>query len=81
MSQRSQSKITLGPEEPISSDLEEDHLNENLNEFERNILVDEELNINRGKHVHPDFRVGSTRPRHTSRASTSFNVPGNSAVV
>ena len=44
-SHRLQSNIIVGTD-PTSSDIEEDNLNENLNEFERNILIDEELNIN-----------------------------------
>ena len=35
--------------EPTSSDIEEDNLHENLNEFERNILNDEEININKDR--------------------------------
>ena len=35
--------------EPTSSDVEEDNLHENLNEFERNILNDEEININKDR--------------------------------
>ena len=41
---------TLDPySEPTSSDVEEDNLNEHLNEFERNILNDEEININKDR--------------------------------
>ena len=39
-SHRLQSNIIVGTD-PTSSDIEEDNLNENLNEFERNILIDE----------------------------------------
>ena len=61
-SHRLQSNIIVGTD-PTSSDIEEDNLNENLNEFERNILIDEELNINNSKYISSDFRIATSMPR------------------
>ena len=76
MSQRRQLNNTH-LSEPVSSDVEEDNLNENLNEFERNILIDEELDIGRSQNVSSEFGIRTNKPRDKSRNSTSYGVPGN----
>ena len=63
--------------DPVSSDVEEDNLNENLNEFERNILIDEELDIPRSQNVASEFGIRTKKPRVPSRNSTSYAVQGN----
>ena len=76
MSQRRQLNSTHLSDH-VSSDVEEDNLNENLNEFERNILIDEELDITRSQNVSTEFGIRTKKPRDPSRNSTSYNVPGN----
>ena len=74
-SHRLQSNIIVGAD-PTSSDVEEDNLNENLNEFERNILIDEELNINNSKYISSDFRIATTMPRDANEASATYDDSG-----
>ena len=75
MSRRRLPNIALGSE-PNSSDIEEDNLNENLNEFERNILIDEELNINRSQSNISGFAINTTKPSHTRRTPTMYHDSG-----
>ena len=74
-SHRLQSNIIVGTD-PTSSDVEEDNLNENLNEFERNILIDEELNINNSKYISSDFRIATTMPRDANETSATYDDSG-----
>ena len=74
-SHRLQSNIIVGTD-PTSSDVEEDNLNENLNEFERNILIDEELNINNSKYISSDFRIATTMPRDANEALATYDDSG-----
>ena len=74
-SHRLQSNIIVGTD-PTSSDIEEDNLNENLNEFERNILIDEELNINNSKYISSDFRIATTMPRDANETSATYDDSG-----
>ena len=76
MSQRRQLNNTH-LSDPVSSDVEEDNLNENLNEFERNILIDEELDITRSQNVSTEFGIRTKKPRDPNRSSTSYSIPGN----
>ena len=45
-----------------SSDVEDDNLNENLREFERNILIDEELNIRKSQDASSGFEISASKP-------------------
>ena len=45
-----------------SSDVEDDNLNENLREFERNILIDEELNIRKSQDASSGFEISAPNP-------------------
>ena len=45
-----------------SSDVEDDNLNENLREFERNILIDEELNIRKSQDASSGFEISDSKP-------------------
>ena len=74
-SHRLQSNIIVGTD-PTSSDIEEDNLNENLNEFERNILIDEELNINNSKYISSDFRIATSMPRDANETSATYDDSG-----
>ena len=74
-SHRLQSNIIVGTD-PTSSDVEEDNLNENLNEFERNILIDEELNINNSKYISSDFRIATSMPRDANETSATYDDSG-----
>ena len=74
-SHRLQSNIIVGTD-PTSSDIEEDNLNENLNEFERNILIDEELNINNSKYISSDFRIATSMPRDANETSVTYDDSG-----
>ena len=75
MSQRLQSSILHGSE-PTSSDVEEDNLNEDLNEFERNILINEELNINRSQQINSSFGINNTKPLHNRRTANATQDSG-----
>ena len=49
---KTQNKMSLNVShgsDMASSDVEDDNLNENLMEFERNILIDEEINIRKSQ--------------------------------
>ena len=58
-----------------SSDVEDDNLNENLMEFERNILIDEEINIRKSQSVCSDFEISESKPNR--RPSNSNICQGN----
>ena len=58
-----------------SSDVEDDNLNENLMEFERNILIDEEINIRKSQSVCSDFEISESKPNR--RPSNSNIRQGN----
>ena len=58
-----------------SSDVEDDNLNENLKEFERNILISEELDIRKSQSISSDFEIKSSNPNR--RPSNSYIRPGN----
>ena len=58
-----------------SSDVEDDNLNENLKEFERNILISEELDIRKSQSISSDFEIKSSNLNR--RPSNSYIRPGN----
>ena len=58
-----------------SSDVEDDNLNENLKEFERNILINEELDIRKSQSISSDFEIKSS---HSNRRPSNSHIrPGN----
>ena len=58
-----------------SSDAEDDNLNENLREFERNVLIDEEINIRKSQDTSSGFEISESKPNR--RPPTTFVRQGN----
>ena len=75
MSRRQQPNI-IPDSEPTSSDVEEDHLHQNLNEFERNILSDEGIDINKDHDNGSNTSFSRITLAQNRRLPSSYQMPG-----